>query len=691
MLNFLHTFSTFPSRVGKRCCKHLSVCGRAYGVFYIGFFAFFLLSGCAIKRDGYDVPQIALPAQYKNAIPENSSTSTSASKDSTGHPAKLSTPQEAGLAEWWQSFGNSELVELIDRGLANNSDVHIATLRMAQAKARSDQARAGLMPNISAPIGAAIQAPGGALGVGGVPAGGSSSGGERTSQNSYQASMRGSWRADIWGEQSSLAESAKFQLWQAAFERDNVQRNMAASIASSYVEFLSLNERLRGARETEAVLSGMLTAIETRVDVADATLIDLDQQKAAVFAARSVTHSLEQQREDALTSIAFLLGTVPGSLKLSSDGLDALYLPADVPTLPSSLLFHRPDVRMAEARLLAADANVDVARARILPSLDLSAQVGYSSLSIAQLFQPSTLFWNVFSSFTASIFDAGKLASEKENAQAIHEEMVETYARTIYQALREVESALIAIRITSQRLDAQQKVTASARQIWDSSAEMYAAGGIDYMALLDAERAYQRHLDEYQQIKMGHYRGYISLFHALGGGVRFGEPLPGKGIRPTLVSDDKSGAYLAAPKKVSATEGVDWVAQPLADDIGFSSAENFWQVELPGLYHRSTVDAAWRDLRTRFPELTKNRYLLPRLHGRIEGSADGQASWYRVYVGKFAAPEAAHELCAALQANYQRCRVVSSRSDETVASPPLLHKDDAPSTGIAGKQNHGKG
>lgn len=656
-----------------------------HGFLCLGFFPL-VLSGCAIKRDGYDVPQLALPAQYKNSTPGNVPASTSAAEDSTGHPAKPSVPQEADLAEWWQSFGNSELVELIDRGLANNSDVHIATLRMAQAKVRSDQARAGLMPTISAPIGAVIQAPGGALGVGGVPAGGSSSGGNSTSQNSYQASIRGSWRADIWGEQSSLAEFAKFQLWQAAFERDNVQRNMAANIASSYVEFLSLNDRLQGARETEAVLNSMLAAIEARVDVADATLIDLDQQKAAVFAARSITHSLEQQREDALTSIAFLVGTVPGSLKLSSDGLNALYLPAEVPALPSSLLFHRPDVRMAEARLLAADANMDVARARILPPLDLSAQVGYSSLSMAQLFQPSTLFWNVFSSFTASIFDGGKLASEKENAQAVHEEMVETYARTIYQALREVESALVAIRINSQRLDAQQKVTASARQMWDSSAEMYAAGGIDYMALLDAERAYQRHLDEYQQIKMGRYRGYISLFHALGGGVSFGGPLPGKGVRPSLASSSKPGQIsLAVPEKVSVTEGVDWVTRSLAD------GENFWQVELSGLYHRSTIDATWRDLRTRFPKLTENRFLLPRLHGQIEGSADGLASWYRVYVGKFATPEAAHELCAALQANYQRCRVVSSRSDETVAAPLLLQKDEVPSAGIAGKQNHGKG
>lgn len=672
MLNFCQIFLMFFSRATKRCRSCSPVFRRTTEVLCIGLVVWVLL-GCAIKRDGYDVPRMALPAQYKNSAQDVLNT-TSNSKNSIDTPAKLNTPQEASLAEWWRSFGNSELVELVDRGLSNNADVRIATLRLAQAKTRADQARAGMLPTISAPIGAAIQSPGGALGVGGVPAGvgsSSSGAGNSTSQKSYQASVRGSWRADVWGEQRSLAESAKFQLWQAAFERDNVQRNMAANIASGYVEFLSLNDRLRVARKTESVLGGMLAAIEARVDVDDATLIDLDQQKVIVFAARSIIHSLEQQREDALTNIAFLVGTVPGSLKLSGDGLDTLYLPAVVPALPSSLLLRRPDVRMAEARLLAADANVDVARARLLPPLDLSAQMGYSSLSMAQLFQPSTLFWNALASFTASIFDGGKLASDKENAQAIHEEMVETYARTIYQAVKEVENALVAIRLTGQRLDSQQKVTDSARRVWDSSAEVYAIGGIDYLTLLDTERAYQRYLDEYQQIKMGYYREYISLFQALGGGVNFGEQLPGKGVRPTLARDDAPDSdSLAVPKKDFAANGIDWVA--------LSSSENFWQVELPGLYYRSTIDATWRDLRTRYPKLMGNHLVRPRLHGQIEGSADGQVSWYRLYVGKFTTPEDAHELCAALQANFQRCRVVSSHSDVTVAVPRLPKKNEAP-------------
>jgi len=664
MLNLFQIFSKFFCRVIRRIWSYSSIFVRAHGVLCLGFIAM-ILPGCAIKRNGYDVPQLALPAQYKNSTPAGVPDTTSSSKDSNVLPAKPNVPQDAGLAEWWRTFGNSELVELVDRGLANNPDVRIATLRMAQANARADQARAGLMPTISAPFGAAIQMPGGTIGS--VPVGTE----DRTTQKSYQASVRGSWRADIWGEQSSLAESAKFHLWQAAFDRDNVQRNMAANLASSYVEFLSLNDRLRVARETETVLSGMLAAIETRVDAGDATLIDLDQQKAAIFAARATMPNLEQQREDALSTIASLVGTVPGSLKLSSDGLDALYLPAVVPALPSSLLLRRPDVRMAEARLLAADADVDVARARILPPLDLSAQVGYSSLSMARFFQPQALFWNALANLTANIFDGGKLASEKENAQAIHEEMVETYARAIYQAVREVESALVTIRLNGKRLDAQQEVIASARRAWDSSAEVYAVGGLDYLALLDTERTYQRYLDEYQRIKMDHYRGYISLFQALGGGVKFAEQLPGKGVRPTLARGDALGSVsLAAPKKVSATAGVDWVVQ--------SSAENFWQVELPGLYHRSTIGATWRDLRTRYPKLMGSRVVRPRLNGRIEDSADDQMSWYRLYVGKFATPETAHELCAALKANFQRCRVVSSRSDETVAVPPLPQKDKAP-------------
>lgn len=661
-----------PGRAGDAVdgrSPKLRAVGKA--VFLSCFLASF--SGCAIKRAGYDVPAVPLPAQYKNSSGEDAPSTTSVPVEATVKSAIPEPSLDVGMVEWWRSFGNAELAALIDRGIANNPDVRIATLKIAQVKARADQVRADQVPSIAANIGESIQAPGGQ--VGSVPVGET----DRTTQKLYQASVRGNWRIDLWGEQSALAESAGLQVWQAAFERDNVQRSMVANLASAYVEYLSLNDRLRIAQEADAVLSGVLLTIEKRIEAGDATVIELDQQKATIFAVRATIPNLEQQREDAIASIAFLVGTVPGALSLSGDGLNALLLPNIVPALPSSLILRRPDVRMVEAKLLAADADVDVARARILPPLDLSAQMGYSSLAMSGLFQPLSLFWNAIANLTVSIFDSGKLSSQKDQARSVHEEMVENYARTIHQAVREVESALAAIRLTAKRFDAQQEATAAAQRAWDSSNEVYAVGGVDHLTLLDSGRTYLRYLDDYERIKMDRYRGYISLFQALGGGADFGQVIPGKGVRPTPVRGAFS-AVATAPvaKKISSIEGVEWAAGQTIENGGAWQVERFWQVELPGLYHRGAIGPTWRDLRARYPKLMDGRIVRPRLSGRIEDSADSQVAWYRLFVAKFATPAAAETLCAALKASYQRCRVVSSVSDETVVAAIAAKPDDPP-------------
>lgn len=622
-------------------------------------------TGCALKRSGYDVPDVPLPGQYRNSPADESPSQEPAPTEAAAPPASPNPVVDVGMVEWWRSFGNAELSALIDRGIANNSDVRIATLKIAQVKARADQVRADQRPSITGGAGETIQVPGGQ--VASVPVGQA----DRTTQKLYQASVRGNWRIDLWGEQSALAESAGLQVWQAVFERDNVQRSMVTNLASSYIEYLSLNDRLRIAQEADTVLSGVLATIEKRIEAGDATLIELEQQKATIFSVRATIPNLEQQREDAIASIAFLVGTVPGSLSLSADGLHSLLLPNVIPALPSSLILRRPDVRMVEARLLAADADVDVARARILPALDLSGQMGYSSLAMSGLFQPLSLFWNAIANLTVSIFDSGKLSSQKDQAKAVHEEMVENYARTIYQAVREVESALAAIRLTAKRFDAQQEATAAAQRAWDSSNEVYAVGGLDHLTLLDAGRTYLRYLDDYERIKMDRYRGYVSLFQALGGGADFGQVIPGKGVRPTPVRNKFSGAAsVSAVKKISSAEGVEWAAGQTVVGGGGWQVERFWQVELPGLYHRVAIGPTWRDLRARYPKLMDGRIVRPRLSGRVEDSVDGQAAWYRLYVAKFENPVAAEAFCAALKAAYQRCRVVSSTSDDTVVAVP---------------------
>lgn len=617
-----------------------------------------LLPGCMTKRGDYDVPDIPLSAKYQNEKPATASDAAS----STRSPTATQNKDDAGFADWWRFFGNSELEGLINRGLANNPDVRIATIRLSQAKVRSEQAAGGLLPSLSAPMVVARQMPGGY--VGSVPVGATG----RDVTTALQGSLRGDWRADIWGEQTALLESTQLQLWRAAFERDNVQRNVTAAIASSYIEFVTLNDRLRVAQETERILSKTLRIAEERLKIGDATAGELEQQRAVVFGLRAAIPTMEQQRIDAINTLAFTVGTVPGALKLSDQGLDSLTVPEIVPGLPSSLLLRRPDVKMAEARLLSADADIDVARARILPPLDLTTQAGYSANYLAQFFQPQQFFWTAIANLTTSIFDGGRRRGEKKYAEAVYEEMVETYARTIYQAIREVESALASVNLANKRLEAQQEAAAAAKRGWELNLKAFSIGGVDQTALLDSERNYHRMLDEYQRSQMEQYRGYIALFQALGGGVRPAGTIPGQGKRPAVANAGPAvsggAGRTAAPLATRQSDGMDWQLSGTAA-TGGAQIEKFWQIELPGLYHRSTVGAAWRDLRDRYPQLMSGRIVRPRLSGKIDDSGEGgQEAWYRLYIAKFDDEGEAQKFCDAMLAAQERCRVVSSQGDE---------------------------
>lgn len=616
------------------------------------------LAACTLqKRDTYAVPEVAVPSSFKNDVLKGMAPPPNVADGAAALPKAV---RDIVVVEWWRSFGSGELDALIDRGLANNADLRIATLRLAQVRLRSEQAAAGRLPSLTAPGLMAIQAPGGAS-AGGIPLNGGSG---NAPVRAYQGSLRAEWRLDVWGEQSALAESAALQVWRAAFERDNVQRGLVASIASAYIEYISLNDRLRLARETEAVLAASLKSIQKRTEAGDATLTDLEQQRSAIFAVRAYMPMLEQQREEARNALSFLVGTVPGQLQLSEAGLDTLALPKVLPGMPAALILRRPDVRMVEARMLAADADIDVARARILPSVDLSSQLGFSSLFLSTLFTPQTLFWNTLANLSASIFDGGKRRAEREISQSIHEELVETYIRSIYLAIREVETALSTIQLSGKRLDAQGEAMRSARRAWQISGEVYASGAVDYLTLLDTERTYHRQLDEYQRIRMDYVRAYINLFNALGGGVQQGDALPGTTPRSVVQAEPRLQVERTEPAQ--AAPAVSTGIRLTEDSAG--KPEEYWLVELPGLYHRTTISAVWRDLRARFPTWMRDRVVKPQLVGRIEESVDAREAWFRLSVAQFDSSASAEAFCLALQTGQQRCRIVSSRGNEVVKS-----------------------
>ncbi|MFA6013425.1 MAG: TolC family protein [Gallionellaceae bacterium] len=656
------------------------------------------IAGCAAKRDNYNVPALILPGEYAqnptSAEVDQFKNSPEPTPPTSLAPV-LASPFSVALEEWWRLLGSSELNQLMDRALANNPDLRIATLRIAQSKARIDQAEAGFFPTISLPIQSSSSFP--AYGPGSAISGQPS-----TSRTTNQFSLKGEWRPDIWGESASLYESAEMQLLRATFQRDDMQRTVAAKLVEAYLEYLSLNDRLRVARATERSLNEMLVSVNARLKIGDATLTEMEQQKAAVYSVKSTIPVLGQQRELVLNRIATLLGSVPVELKLSHSGLNSITYPMVLPGMPAALLLRRPDVRAIESRMLSADADIDVARARILPPLDLSSQVGLGGVFFPQLFNSTALFANLVASLSVSIFDHGKKSNEVKFAQAMHEELLETYIRIINDSVREVDDSLSTIRFMGSRLESQTAAVDASLRAFNYSQEAFSAGAVDYLVLLDTQRSYQRNLDEMYNVQLERFRGLVNLFSALGGGVPASDPLPGEGARPTALADELDyGALLSRVGMQSGTEAsgeppahtnatglaglngfhrgrlfkdslllsynvtlsdkaqsekLDWDGASLRDKA------NDWLVELPGVYDRGAVLPAWRDMQARFPLQLENHNLLPHRQGEVMSEGKERVSWYRLYIASFTDKKTADNYCAELTRAQQRCGVVNVES-----------------------------
>jgi NodT family efflux transporter outer membrane factor (OMF) lipoprotein len=502
------------------------------------------------------------------------------------------------------------------------------------------------MPTLTAPLRAVVQG----------------QGTTSDSQQNSQVGLMGTFRLDVWGEQRALVDSADMQLVRAVHERENIQRNTIGSLVNAYIAYLSVSDSMLIARENEAVAAEMLRTVEKRMALGDATSDELEQQRAALFSQQVVLPGLENQQEDLRTAISRLVGGLPGNLVLSEQGLDALQLPMVQAGLPSALLLGRPDIRMMEARMRAANANIEVARARLLPPIDLSSQVGYSGATLATLFQPQNFLVNTAAALAVSIFDGGVKKGEKAFAQSYYEEMVETYGKTVLQAVREVESALANLKTTGRRMDAQKAVTRSALNIFKIGSDAYAAGAIDQPALLESRKNYQRSADETQRVKAELLRSYANLSYALGLGAVLNEAAEeyGPGRQQQIA--------FAGDLRVGVVDGRGHSAPLLlADALTPTNVIGQWEVELPGVFHRSSLLPLWRDLHARYDGRAEVAWIRAAHVDHIDGAGDAGEAWYRVLVTGFSDRQSSVAYCDTLLQVGQACKVVpDTRSGQII-------------------------
>ncbi|MBP5078426.1 efflux transporter outer membrane subunit, partial [Pseudomonas chlororaphis] len=313
--------------------------------------------------------------------------------------------------QWWTRFGSPELERLIEQARLGSHDLAAAMARVRQAQATAVVAGAPLLPELKGALNASRQKLLRGNGYSQLDANSSNK-----AVDYFDASLSASYEVDFWGGRRAARDSAVESLRASEFDQATVELTLLSGVANSYTQVLSLGEQSRIAELNLANAQSVLRLVQTRYDSGSATALELAQQKSLVAAQQRQLPLVQQQAENARITLAALLGQPVQSLDLGQQAFAQLTWPSIDAGVPSDLLSRRPDIASAEARLAAAQADVRVARAAMLPTVTLSASLGSGANTASDILRSP--FYNLTSALAAPIFNAGRLSAERDKARA---------------------------------------------------------------------------------------------------------------------------------------------------------------------------------------------------------------------------------------------------------------------------------
>jgi multidrug efflux system outer membrane protein len=411
-----------------------------------------------------------------------------------------------GDEEWTKVFRDQELQGLIRAALQNNYDVRIAAARVLEARAQLGITRADQFPTLSA---------GGDINSQRNSASGPIPGFELTQG---QLNVSASWNLDFWGRYRRATEAQRARLLAQEWAQRAVISSLVANIASGYFQLRELDLELEISKRTLASRSESLKLTAMRTEHGIDTMLDQRQAEQLVYTAAAQVPSLEREIEQQENALSILLGNNPGAIPRGMKLTEQPHAP-EVPTgLPSALLERRPDVREAEESLVAANAQIGVARAAYFPQISLTGSGGYQSSALSNLFTGPAGIWSFGGSFTQPIFEGGRLRSNVRLAEAQHQETLLTYQQTIQGAFRDVSDALVAYRKNREFRIQEEKLTESARDAAQLSEQRFNAGATDYLEVLTNETNYFSDELTLAQAQFNELQALVQLYQALGGG-----------------------------------------------------------------------------------------------------------------------------------------------------------------------------
>lgn len=415
-------------------------------------------------------------------------------------------------ADWWTLFHSKELNALIEDALAHNADLKAAQAALLVAHETTLAQRGNYLPKLSA--GASItreKDPSATLAP--VPANNSFAYTLITPQLSV------SYTPDIFGLNKRTVESLAAQEQASRYQMIAVDITLSTNVANAVFQKASLDDQIDATNELIGINRQMLSLLQYQHSKGYAAGPDVAAQEAQLKQLEATLPPLVKQREQQDHLIAVLTGRFPSQLPDQRFSLASLSLPSDLPlSLPSTIVSQRPDVLQAEANMHSASAQVGVATANRLPNITLSGNAGSNALAIGQLFGPGTGFWNIGAALLAPIFDGGTLLHQQRGARAAYQQAAEQYRGTVLTAFQNVADTLSALEHDAEALKSTAAATDAAKTSLDLARLRYKDGYDSYLAVLNAEQAYEQQRLSLVQAEAARYSDTAALFQALGGG-----------------------------------------------------------------------------------------------------------------------------------------------------------------------------
>lgn len=456
------------------------------------------LSACALTPD-YQRPELDLPGS------ENGDAKT----------VKKAELQRQAMANWWQRFDDPVLSQLIDSALGDNLSIALQASKIREARAQLGLAQAQFYPT----LGGQVQGSRTQVSFAANPAARAA---DRRYTENYSVAATLGYELNIF---SALAghEAAQAQLLASTFSYTALRLTVVSDIVANYMSLRAAQRKIRITKATIDTRTEGLELAKKRFRFGAVDKLALLQKRALVASVKSQLPQLRQQASQLESSLAILTGLTPREIMDEADidaaPLMATQLPGDLPELlPSALVNRRPDIRAAEAQLVAANAAVSVANAQYFPSLNLTAMIGSAAMSIDDLFQSLAETASLGGTIAGPILSFGRISAQVDTAEAQRQQATIRYRLTVRRAFREVRDALIGVKVTQQRVKAARRQAQAYKQTLALARDRYEIGSVGLRDVLEAQRRlYTAQLALSEAIR-DRFVATANMFKALGGG-----------------------------------------------------------------------------------------------------------------------------------------------------------------------------